>query len=115
MSNSTLFNGNSSKYGLFSVLTAFGQLVHLITADWVVDKGSIQNNNGDLVLILADANGGTRISSTTYVYYGTITARRGSLASSLRLGSLNLSIHISQDWSLGWRDYCFYYYERHQG
>jgi len=57
LSNSTLFNGNSSKY------------------DWVVDKGSIQNNNGDVVLILADAKGGTRISSTRYVYYGTITAR----------------------------------------
>lgn len=57
LSNSTLFDGNSSKY------------------DWVIDKGSIQNNNGDVVLVLTQTNGGTRLSSTRYVYYGTINAK----------------------------------------
>jgi len=57
LSNSTLFDGNSSTY------------------DWVLDKGTIQNNNGDVALILTETNGGTRLSSTRYVYYGTITAR----------------------------------------
>jgi len=56
LSNYTLFDGNSSKY------------------DWVIDKGSIQNNNGAVAVILTEANGGTRLSSTRYVHYGTITA-----------------------------------------
>jgi len=45
-------------------------------ADWVIEKGSIQNNNGDLAMILTETNGGTRLSSTRYVHYGTITAKR---------------------------------------
>jgi len=56
LSNYTLFDGNSSKY------------------DWVIDKGSIQNNNGALAVILTETNGGTRLSSTRYVHYGTISA-----------------------------------------
>jgi hypothetical protein len=46
------------------------------SADWVVDKGNIMNNNGELGLLLTQTNGGTRISSTRYVHYGTITATR---------------------------------------
>lgn len=42
-------------------------------ADWTVDKGSVQNSNGALALILTETNGGTRISSTRFVHYGTIT------------------------------------------
>jgi len=59
LSNSTFFNGNASEY------------------DWVVDKGNIFNTNtstGELALTLTQANGGTRLSSTRYVHYGTITA-----------------------------------------
>jgi len=56
LSNATLFDGNASAY------------------DWVVDKGNIMNNNGELGLILTETNGGTRLSSTRYVHYGTITA-----------------------------------------
>lgn len=47
-------------------------------ADWVVDKGNIINTNssgGELGLLLTETNGGTRLSSTRYLHYGTITAR----------------------------------------
>ncbi|KAJ3513519.1 hypothetical protein NLJ89_g2906 [Agrocybe chaxingu] len=57
LSNHTLFDGNSSEY------------------DWVVEGGNIQNSNGDLALTLTETNGGTRISTTRYVHYGTITAK----------------------------------------
>jgi len=60
LSNSTHYDGNSTKY------------------DWVVDKGNIMNtgkNGGEVALLLTKDNGGTRISSTKYVHYGTITAR----------------------------------------
>ncbi|KAJ1311229.1 hypothetical protein OPQ81_009729 [Rhizoctonia solani] len=59
LSNSTLYNGNASAH------------------DFVLEKGNIFNTNqngGELVLTLTKANGGTRISSTRYVHYGTITA-----------------------------------------
>ncbi|KZP33738.1 glycoside hydrolase family 16 protein [Athelia psychrophila] len=58
--NVTMFNGNASAY------------------DWTLDKGNIVNTNasgGELALILSQTNGGTRISSTRYLHYGTITAR----------------------------------------
>ncbi|CAE6413143.1 unnamed protein product [Rhizoctonia solani] len=59
LSNSTLYNGNASAH------------------DFVLEKGNIFNTNqngGELVLTLTEANGGTRISSTRYVQYGTISA-----------------------------------------
>ena len=34
------------------------------------------DGGGALALTLTQANGGTRISSTRYVHYGTVTARR---------------------------------------
>ncbi|KAF7980556.1 hypothetical protein HWV62_37711 [Athelia sp. TMB] len=58
--NITTYQGNSSAY------------------DWTLDKGNIVNTNtsgGELALILTESNGGTRLSSTKYVHYGTITAR----------------------------------------
>jgi hypothetical protein len=51
---------------------------NLILTDWVLDKGNIKNTNtsgGALSMILTETNGGTRLSSTRYVHYGTITAR----------------------------------------
>ena len=36
-------------------------------------------NGGELVMMLTQDNGGTRLSSTRYVYYGTITATCMSL------------------------------------
>jgi len=57
LSNSSFFEGNASSH------------------DWIVDKGNIMNSGGELVLLLTEQNGGTRISSTRYVHYGTITAR----------------------------------------
>ncbi|XP_006463217.1 hypothetical protein AGABI2DRAFT_194108 [Agaricus bisporus var. bisporus H97] len=60
LSNADYFEGNASEY------------------DWVVNKGNIMNTNssgGELVLTLTEENGGTRLSSTRYVYYGTISAK----------------------------------------
>ncbi|KAF9010223.1 glycoside hydrolase family 16 protein [Cyathus striatus] len=60
LTNSTFFDGNATEY------------------DWVVESGSIMNTNssgGELALILTETNGGTRLSSTRYVHYGTITAK----------------------------------------
>jgi len=60
LTNSTFFDGNATEY------------------DWVVEHGNIMNTNssgGELVLILTEQNGGTRIASTRYVHYGTITAK----------------------------------------
>ncbi|KIY73018.1 glycoside hydrolase family 16 protein, partial [Cylindrobasidium torrendii FP15055 ss-10] len=59
LNNATYWDGNATAY------------------DWVVDKGAIFNTNssgGELALVLTEANGGTRISSTRYVHYGSITA-----------------------------------------
>lgn len=60
LSNATFFDGNASAY------------------DWVVDKGNIMNTNssgGELAILLTQANGGTRLSSTRYLHYGTVTAK----------------------------------------
>jgi len=43
--------------------------------DWIMEKGNISTSNGDLALYLTETNGGTRISSTRYVHYGTISAK----------------------------------------
>ncbi|KAF9467892.1 glycoside hydrolase family 16 protein [Collybia nuda] len=60
LSNSTFFDGNVTEY------------------DWVVDKGTIMNTNssgGELAMLLTETNGGTRLSSTRYLHYGTVTAK----------------------------------------
>ncbi|KAF4586682.1 hypothetical protein EYR40_010697 [Pleurotus pulmonarius] len=60
LTKASFFDGNASAY------------------DFVVDKGTIMNTNssgGELALLLTKDNGGTRISSTRHVHYGTITAR----------------------------------------
>jgi len=54
--NNTNYNGNVSEY------------------DWTLDKGNIMvTNSSELGLLLTQNNGGTRVSSTKYVHYGTIT------------------------------------------
>lgn len=61
--NTTYYGGNATEY------------------DWTLDKGQIINTNssgGELALLLTETNGGTRISSTRYLHYGTVTARRTS-------------------------------------
>lgn len=53
------YDGNSTKYA------------------WTIDGGTPLNTNkngGELALILTETNNGTRLSSTKYVHYGTITA-----------------------------------------
>jgi len=58
--NSTLYDGNATKY------------------DFTLDKGDLYNLNdsaGDLALLLTETNGGTRMSSTRYMWYGTVEAK----------------------------------------
>lgn len=60
LSNSTYYTGNATEY------------------DWTVDQGQIINTNssgGEMALTLTQAGGGSRVSSTQYVHYGTITTR----------------------------------------
>jgi len=57
LSNVTLYDGNATSH------------------DWTLDKGNIQVSNGALAMILTESNGGTRLSSTRYVHYGTISAK----------------------------------------
>ncbi|KAJ7665972.1 glycoside hydrolase family 16 protein [Mycena polygramma] len=59
LSNASFFDGNASAY------------------DFIVESGNIMNTNtsgGELALLLTQENGGTRISSTRYLHYGTVTA-----------------------------------------
>lgn len=45
--------------------------------DFVIDKGNIFNTNssgGELVMSLTKENGGTRLSSTRYLHYGSVSA-----------------------------------------
>lgn len=58
LSNASFFDGNASAY------------------DFIVESGNIMNTNtsgGELAMLLTQANGGTRISSTRYLHYGTVT------------------------------------------
>ncbi|KAF7351382.1 Glycoside hydrolase family 16 protein [Mycena sanguinolenta] len=60
LTNASFYDGNASAY------------------DFVVDNGNIMNTNtsgGELVMLLTQENGGTRLSSTRYFHYGTVTAR----------------------------------------
>lgn len=60
LSNNTFYEGNATEH------------------DWVLESGNIfldKADGGELAMTLTEKNGGTRISSTRYVHYGTITAR----------------------------------------
>ncbi|KAJ6557946.1 glycoside hydrolase family 16 protein [Mycena capillaripes] len=60
LSNASFFDGNASAY------------------DFIVESGNIMNTNtsgGELAMLLTQDNGGTRLSSTRYLHYGTVTAR----------------------------------------
>lgn len=51
---------------------------HKPCPDFVVDNGNIMNTNtsgGELAMLLTQENGGTRLSSTRYLHYGTVTAQ----------------------------------------
>jgi hypothetical protein len=65
LSNFTQYDGNASRY------------------DWTVDKGNIipGPDGKSTSLTLSQANQGTRMSSTRYVHYGTISAKGPSSAS----------------------------------
>lgn len=51
---------------------------HHAISDWTLDMGNMLNTNtsgGELALLLTENNGGSKISSTRYIHYGTVTAR----------------------------------------
>lgn len=59
-------------------------LVSRILTDFILESGNIMNTNtsgGELAMLLTKENGGTRISSTRYLHYGTVTATSARLAS----------------------------------
>ncbi|KIO31409.1 glycoside hydrolase family 16 protein [Tulasnella calospora MUT 4182] len=63
------------------------------THDWVVDSGKVFiSSKNELVLALTKDNNGTRISSTRYVHYGTITA---TLKTARSAGVVNAFITMS--------------------
>ncbi|KAG8899365.1 hypothetical protein FRC01_010570, partial [Tulasnella sp. 417] len=63
------------------------------THDWVVDSGKVFiSSKNELVLTLTKDNNGTRISSTRYVHYGTITA---TLKTARSAGVVNAFITMS--------------------
>lgn len=85
MLNTTDYDGNATEYG--ECIPFLSNILHrqpsyrrcYAMEDWVVNTGNITNTNangGELVMILTEDNGGTRLSSTRYVHYGTITTRR---------------------------------------
>ena len=90
LSNATYFDGNATKY------------------DWVVNSGTILNSTtGEIAMILTGDNGGTRLSSTRYVHYGTMTARS---ACSLGYSKCSpLTLQCSQDRSLARSRDCLHY------
>ena len=94
---------------------SFDSCLFFFLVDWVVSQGTVINSEGDLGLILTQANGGTRLASTRYVYYGTITAKRTlkHLTSVLSFSLLTYHRIHSQNQSLGWRRHGVYYHERH--
>jgi hypothetical protein len=55
------------------------KLLKTTGSDWIMDSGNITKSNDGLNMLLTESNGGTRLSSTRYVHYGTITATRMSL------------------------------------
>jgi beta-glucanase (GH16 family) len=55
--NATTFDGNSTAY------------------DWVLESGNILSTGTDIQLLLTEKNGGSKISLTKYLHYGTVTAR----------------------------------------
>lgn len=73
--NATDFDGNATHF------------------DWSLDKGTIMNTNtsgGELGMLLTETNGGTRLSSTRYVHYGKVTARRMLLRIHIEYARLTL-------------------------
>lgn len=60
--------------------------------DWVIDKGEAVSTGSELVLTLTEQNGGTRMSSTRYVHYGTINFR---LKTSSAAGVVTAAITMS--------------------
>lgn len=57
-------------------------------------------NGGELAMMLTQDNGGTRLSSTRYVYYGTITTTCRSFSHSKEYDRLTLR-YYSEDREVG--------------
>jgi len=86
---------------------------HPLLQDFVVDKGNIMNTNssgGELAMLLTQDNGGTRLSSTRYIYYGTITATRELDIEGLLFVPCSQRC-CSENWSMGRCRHSFYHNE----
>jgi len=81
-------------------------------ADWVMSKGNILNTNDTLIMTLTESNGGTLLSSTRYVHYGTITTKRAHITHIL---CLYTDLDHSQDRTLGRCCHRIHHNERHKG
>ncbi len=77
-----------------------------------MSKGNILNTNDTLIMTLTQSNGGTLLSSTRYVHYGTITTKRAYIAHIL---CLYTDVGHSQDWTLGRCCHRIHHNERHKG
>jgi hypothetical protein len=63
-------------------------------------------------MILTETNGGTRLSSTRYVHYGTITARGMYSAHDICVAFPDPTVYVcSKDRSMGWCGHCLHYDE----
>jgi len=71
---------------------------------------NINSSGGKLAMLLTQDNGGTRLSSTRYVYYGTITATRESDCGTF-FSHRVLNDVCSEDWSMGRCCHSFHQYE----
>lgn len=72
-------------------------------SDWVLEQGQLVSTNTSdpgIVLTLTETNQGTRLSSTRFVHYGTITARlKAGKWGGVVLGFITMSsIHDEIDW-----------------
>ena len=72
-------------------------------SDWVLDQGQLVSSNTSdpgIILTLTETNQGTRLSSTRFVHYGTITARlKAGKWGGVVFGFITMSsIHDEIDW-----------------
>ena len=104
--NATQWDGDASKYGTSSQepLVRERRLVsEFHWSDWVLEQGQLVSTNTSdpgIVLTLTETNQGTRLSSTRFVHYGTITARlKAGKWGGVVLGFITMSsIHDEIDW-----------------
>jgi hypothetical protein len=91
------YNGDASTYGMLIQgllsIRAF-PLCHFHCVDWVLTGGNYTTVNNSLALSLTQTNGGTRLASTKYVHYGSISASSKQLRISIVMLTLTGIVSI---------------------